>query len=214
MYKLIRRISSTFLPRPDRPWNDDATSNAPQIGKKRRMSDDEEVPAPASMKKHRTGLRAEDTVILEEPSEETQEQEGTTDGVKEVTEGVREVELEDNTEADASEEPVTTETAAAVPLPDSPVLEAQTETIESVSPEALAEVKAEAAEHPEDSTMEPAASEAGEEKAVEKTGTDTAEGIATSDATSTAGFDVATHATTYETALEGEKAREAATEVA
>jgi len=38
MFKFIRRISTSVLPRPDRPWTDDATSNAPTIGRKRRYS--------------------------------------------------------------------------------------------------------------------------------------------------------------------------------
>ena len=58
------------------------------------MSDDEDVPEPSSIKRHRTDLTAEDTVILEEASLPTPEQEGNADGVKEVTKGVREVELE------------------------------------------------------------------------------------------------------------------------
>ena len=47
-----------------------------------------------------------------------------TEGVKEVTEGVRDVELEDIKESDAEE----LAEAVAVPLPDSPALEAQADT--------------------------------------------------------------------------------------
>lgn len=47
-----------------------------------------------------------------------------TEGVKEVTEGVRDVELEDIKESDAEE----LAEATAVPLPDSPTLEAQADT--------------------------------------------------------------------------------------
>lgn len=209
-----------------------ATSNAPQIGKKRRMSDDEDVPALASIKKHRIGLQAEDTVILEETSASTQEQDGIADGVNEVTEGVREVELEESPKADAiaSEEPVATETAAAIPLPDSPVLEAQMETDETnevVSPDASAEAKEETAQKPEgssaepsapeaeDSSAEPAAPEAEKEKTAEEKERDTANHeVATSDATSTLAADVTTHAITDDTAPEEEKAKEDVTEAA
>lgn len=188
MYKLIRRISDTFFPRPDRPWNDDATSTAPQIGKKRRMSEDDDLPPPASIKKHRTGLAAEDTLILgrEEVSSPTQEREGTVDGVKEVTKGVREVELEESAKEEASEVPVATEAAAAVPLPDSPVIEAQAEAVEAASPDAPAEdSKDETSQKPEDNPSEPAVLEAEKEKAVVELEADNAEAVATSDATST-----------------------------
>ena len=143
-----------------------ATSNAPQIGRKRRMSDDEDAsPGPASIKKHRLGLVAEDTVVLEEA--QMQEREDTADGVKEVTRGVQEVELVEGAKADVDVEPVATEAAAAVPLPDSPVLEAQNETSEAASLEPSTEAKEEAPRKVEESSAEPTsegAAEAKEEK--------------------------------------------------
>ncbi|KAI0356907.1 hypothetical protein OH77DRAFT_179171 [Trametes cingulata] len=135
MYKLIRRISSSFFPRPDRPWSEDATSTAPQIGRKRRLSTDEheERETTPSAKKQ----RAESEVAPEEEREPSPARPGKeTEEVKEVTKGVREVELEDG-KASASK-PVEgesqTETgaeeAAAVPLPESPELKPTEDTKE------------------------------------------------------------------------------------
>ncbi|KAI9056356.1 hypothetical protein FKP32DRAFT_1682316 [Trametes sanguinea] len=127
MYKIIRRISSSFFPRPDRPWSEDATSTAPQIGRKRRLStnEDEERETTPSAKKHRAGSEsAPESAREQSPSQPGKE----TAEVKEVTEGVREVELEDGkTPAPASvcdvpAEKAGVEEAAAVPLPDSPEL--------------------------------------------------------------------------------------------
>ncbi|GJE93180.1 hypothetical protein PsYK624_093390 [Phanerochaete sordida] len=218
MYKLIRRISSTFFPRPDRPWNDDATSNAPQIGKKRRMSDDEDVPEPSSIKRHRTGLAAEDTVILEETP--TPEQESTVDGVKEV-------ELEDHAQDDAKGvEPVATETAAAVPLPDSPILEAQTETSEVVASEAPAQPeKEETPRKPEGDSAEPAVPVAEETKITEDAVSATTEAAPTAEdsvvaatvedatTTQTKDIDTTTHTTSDEVITE-EKRTEVVAETA
>ncbi|KAF7799671.1 hypothetical protein EIP86_010911 [Pleurotus ostreatoroseus] len=129
MYKLIRRISSSFFSRPDRPWNEDATSTAPQIGQKRRHSsedDDEDVPTPSGSgsKRHKASLpkRHEDVKAdLESQNHSSQTPEAKEgEGVKEVTQGVQEVELEDK--SDAAEDAAG---AAAVPLPDSPVIKAQ-----------------------------------------------------------------------------------------
>lgn len=153
MYKLLRRISSSFFPRPDRPWEDDgehaltlissrvqilkrhvepATSNAPQIGKKRRMSDeDEDMPPSGSIKKSRTGLLPVDGDAVEEGAS-SQETDATTEDVKEVTKGVRDVELEEGKKTSHDDEPAPAEEAAAVPLPESPVLAAQpSETTEA-----------------------------------------------------------------------------------
>ncbi|KAK7683846.1 hypothetical protein QCA50_013224 [Cerrena zonata] len=119
MYKIIRRISSSFLPRSDRPWDEDATSTAPVIGRKRRNdSVESDEPAP---KRNRTEDLEEG---LSSASQKEESVSKDTEGVKEVTKGVEEVEIEDKkvVPAEAS--------AAAVPLPDSPELQAQKETNE------------------------------------------------------------------------------------
>lgn len=100
-----------------------ATSNAPQIGQKRRLSsaEPEELEQVGTLSKRSrqapAGLQ-EDALQTEDlpsrPGQDTQE-------VKEVTKGVRDVELEDKGAAlDAS----AVIDAAAVPLPGSPVLQA------------------------------------------------------------------------------------------
>ncbi|KAI0752710.1 hypothetical protein C8Q80DRAFT_470644 [Daedaleopsis nitida] len=155
MYKLIRRISSSFFPRPDRPWSEDATSTAPQIGRKRRLSstepDEDRESTPA--KKH----RAESESVQgpgEEPREPTPSQPAKeTEEVKEVTKGVQEVELEDGQPKPPAEksqdESETTEMvpeaetaaekAAAVPLPDSPQLKAADDDLDAEGEEDVEE---------------------------------------------------------------------------
>ncbi|CAL1709892.1 unnamed protein product [Somion occarium] len=137
MYKLIRRISSSFFPRPDRPWSEDATSTAPVIGRKRRNSsiEPDESDERAVFKRNRT-----DSADVEEgPSSSPQREESPSkdgEGVKEVTEGVREVEIDDK--KDTPEVPA--EAAASVPLPESPELKAQKEPSEEKDvPEVAAE---------------------------------------------------------------------------
>ncbi|KAL7284595.1 hypothetical protein ACG7TL_001889 [Trametes sanguinea] len=143
MYKIIRRISSSFFPRPDRPWSEDATSTAPQIGRKRRLSTEEheERETTPSAKKHRTESdAAPDTAREQSPAEPGKE----TEEVKEVTEGVREVELEDGKTSgaavteDVSTEKTGAEEAAAVPLPESPELK-PAEDVDKSEPEPVAE---------------------------------------------------------------------------
>ncbi|KZT64330.1 hypothetical protein DAEQUDRAFT_653782, partial [Daedalea quercina L-15889] len=138
MYKLIRRISSSFFPRPDRPWSEDATSTAPQIGRKRRLSSTEPEPEP-SAKKQRS-----ESADIPGSAQATREETPARTGkeaeepeVKAVTKGVKEVELVDEPAA-------STEFAAAVPLPDSPTLQ-PTQEAEEVKPEAD-EVKSESKE--------------------------------------------------------------------
>jgi len=199
--RLVRRISTSFFPRPDRPWNDDVTSTAPQIqiGKKRRFDDDDDddtdamhppstpatpgtPDAPGTprkelaygsvMKKQKVKVDVDMGEAVADGEEKgegqtTQSVNGdalaTEEAVKEVTEGVREVEIrssssqsapsqqaeaeaedavvpesrssaspadESLSEATVSGVPVEAATAAAVPLPDSPVLQAQTEETE------------------------------------------------------------------------------------
>ncbi|PCH36907.1 hypothetical protein WOLCODRAFT_134397 [Wolfiporia cocos MD-104 SS10] len=121
MYKLLRRISSSFFPRPDRPWNEDATSNAPQIGQKRRLSSTEpdEGPSASSTLKKRRGDTFESTGGLPPPPESPTRPGRETEEVKEVTEGVRDVELDEEAVPTEPSTP-TPEEAAAVPLPESP----------------------------------------------------------------------------------------------
>lgn len=119
-----------------------ATSTAPQIGRKRRLSTDEqeERETTPSAKKQRAELEEQaESKRDQSPSQPGKE----TEEVKEVTEGVREVELEDGKVASTShavdgEAPAegSTEEAAAVPLPDSPELKA-TITSENVANEGV-----------------------------------------------------------------------------
>lgn len=113
MFKFIRRVSTSFLPRPDRPWRDDATSNAPTIGRKRRFSfveDDDDDPASTSVKKLRgDSAQAEGST----PSVPTVSDKKEGEDVKSVTQGVKDVEL-DEKKLDSSSGP------EEVPLPDSP----------------------------------------------------------------------------------------------
>lgn len=112
MFKFIRRVSTSFLPRPDRPWRDDATSNAPTIGRKRRFSfvEDDDDSASTSVKKLRgDSVQAEGSTppIVAVPDQKEGED------VKSVTQGVKDVELEDQ-KVDSSSGP------EEIPLPESP----------------------------------------------------------------------------------------------
>ncbi|KAH8990791.1 hypothetical protein EDB92DRAFT_1863218 [Lactarius akahatsu] len=92
MFKLLRRISSSIYPRLDRPWSDDATSNAPTIGRKRRLSDEDDdgddVRDAGSSRKRRAPLEREGMSELGELRGKGTE---TDPGVKEVTRGVKEL---------------------------------------------------------------------------------------------------------------------------
>ncbi|KAF8886394.1 hypothetical protein CPB85DRAFT_1441946 [Mucidula mucida] len=91
MFGLIRRISHSVLPRADRPWDDDATSNAPKShSRKRRLSSTEREDGPKKVRGDTPDVN-----------------------VKEVTKGVNDVDLNAEQMADERE-------AAAVPLPDAP----------------------------------------------------------------------------------------------
>ncbi|KAH7928378.1 hypothetical protein BV22DRAFT_1192926 [Leucogyrophana mollusca] len=97
MFKFIRRVSTSLLPRPDRPWRDDATSNAPTIGRKRRFSltdrDDEDEPASSGAKRAKgESMEVENASLSAEESASQKEGED----VKSVTRGVEEVELDDS----------------------------------------------------------------------------------------------------------------------
>ncbi|GAW03499.1 hypothetical protein LENED_005228 [Lentinula edodes] len=113
MFGLFRRISNSVLPRPDRPWDDDATSNAPKVGRKRRLSSTERDLAEDKEEQSRSKKHRGDTpqTPLELPTVATsvEEETGNTsqvdlEGVKEVTEGVKEVDLEDKQTAEHSDE--------------------------------------------------------------------------------------------------------------
>ncbi|KAF9788078.1 hypothetical protein BJ322DRAFT_603579 [Thelephora terrestris] len=103
MFKLIRRISSSVFPRNDRPWADDATSTAPTIGVKRRRSSvdvDLETPVETLSKKSRR-VKGPDLSDDEEPSSSPvassplpPRSSPPPEEVKEVTTGVREIELD------------------------------------------------------------------------------------------------------------------------
>jgi len=101
MFKVLRRISSSIYPRPDRPWSDDATSNAPSIGRKRRMNDeDADEQEMGSSRKRRGQVERQDTSSSELGELGIKEVKGSEvdPGVKQVTRGVKEVELEDEKE--------------------------------------------------------------------------------------------------------------------
>lgn len=101
MFKVLRRISSSIYPRPDRPWSDDATSNAPSIGRKRRMNDeDADEQEMGSSRKRRGQLERQDTSSSELGELGVKGVKGSEldPGVKQVTRGVKEVELEDKKE--------------------------------------------------------------------------------------------------------------------
>jgi len=115
MFKLLRRISVGVIPRPDRPWDEDATSNAPRTNRKRRLSPTErdEADEGKAGKKVRgdsaTPSVADADATFLAPSSSGPD----TKEVKEVTRGVREVELEDEPER------VVSETAPEfIPLPE------------------------------------------------------------------------------------------------
>ncbi|TRM66818.1 hypothetical protein BD626DRAFT_534915 [Schizophyllum amplum] len=114
MLNLIRRISGSVIPRLDRPWRDDATSNAPQIGRKRRNSSvdrDDDVDDERAAKRARSELQSREPseAPLGSPAPETQE-------VREVTTGVHQIELQDGTPA--PENVPLPEEPADVPLPE------------------------------------------------------------------------------------------------
>jgi len=135
MFKLLPRISSSIYPRPDRPWSEDgvppsslsflrdliqyiptATSTAPTIGRKRRISDEDDggddVRDAGSSRKRRAPLEREGMSELGELRVKGTE---TDPGVKEVTRGVKEVELEDKEGSSTDDGKGTAEEASATP---------------------------------------------------------------------------------------------------
>jgi len=128
MFGLIRRISHSVIPRPDRPWADDPTSNAPQKGKKRRLSSTEPEPDADAEEAAKKKIRGEST------ASDAGSSQLESKAVKEVTQGVNEVDLADAEAAVAPE---------AVPLPDEESDELDEPASESTPPpeaEAEAEV--------------------------------------------------------------------------
>ncbi|KAG2126585.1 hypothetical protein DEU56DRAFT_862132 [Suillus clintonianus] len=115
MFKFIRRVSTSFLPRPDRPWRDDATSNAPTIGRKRRFSfveDDDDNSTSTGVKKLKGDSTQAEGSTPPIPAVPDQKE---GEDVKSVTQGVKDVELDGTIqELDSSSGP------EEIPLPDSP----------------------------------------------------------------------------------------------
>ncbi|KAF9045362.1 hypothetical protein BJ165DRAFT_1528239 [Panaeolus papilionaceus] len=121
MFNLIRRISYGVIPRPDRPWEEDPTSNAPRTQRKRRLSSTERDADGDDDKLNQKKLRTDSetpsvadtsaagtSVSVPPPQNETLE-------VKEVTQGVEEVDLEDKQEEGLSDDQPAPE---SVPLPE------------------------------------------------------------------------------------------------
>ncbi|KAG6902740.1 hypothetical protein C0995_012404 [Termitomyces sp. Mi166 len=129
MFNLIRRISNGVILRPDRPWADDATSNAPSKGKKRRLERGPDVePTETRTKKIRGESDAPETqtstpqpeptsvsasVSELEPERQKQEEQD----VKEVTKGVKEVELNESRSSTATSKEGQEVKPESVPLP-------------------------------------------------------------------------------------------------
>jgi len=116
MFKLFRRISYGVIPRSDRPWEEDPTSNAPRVRRKRRLSSTERDPEEeqAHKKKARgdsatpSVADAEGKSLVPTPQVDTQE-------VKDVTQGVEEVVLDGKDVGISSADVAAPET---IPLPD------------------------------------------------------------------------------------------------
>ncbi|KAJ3509828.1 hypothetical protein NLJ89_g5013 [Agrocybe chaxingu] len=93
MFKLIRRISYGVIPRPDRPWEEDATSNAPRKTRKRRLSSTEREAVGDDEQANKKKIRGDSATpsvadvegVFLTPAPQTDAQE-----VKEVTQGVEE----------------------------------------------------------------------------------------------------------------------------
>ncbi|KAF5350677.1 hypothetical protein D9756_008737 [Leucocoprinus leucothites] len=170
MFGLIRRISHSVIPRPDRPWEDDPTSNAPNTRRKRRISTTEYEDAGHEEQTRKKKLRGEDTENLEsdnapsspaiaaaDASNQTNEdtkvgvdstgepeptihREGSLE-VKVVTKGVNEVELEDKQTGPDDTTTVVNATTTTTPSDEVPA-------------------------HPSENTVDPSASSATEETSI------------------------------------------------
>ncbi|KAK7053034.1 hypothetical protein VNI00_004355 [Paramarasmius palmivorus] len=167
MFGLVRRISNSFIPRPDRPWEEDATSNAPKIGRKRRrsMTDrEQDAPMDGSSKKK---VRGDTPVVTATDGEgSTPAPQPETEAVKEVTKGVKGVELEDKDKVEPESVPLPDEVAGELDsssIASTPPPESEATKVEEVAAVANADaVATEAAET--DTVTEPQAKDAVEEK--------------------------------------------------
>ncbi|KAF9255850.1 hypothetical protein L218DRAFT_1081630 [Marasmius fiardii PR-910] len=135
MFGLIRRISGSIIPRPDRPWEEDATSNAPQVGRKRRRSSagvgDEDPYAETELSKKR--VRG-DTPLTQDGTPSSTPQPADSEGLKEVTKGVKEVELEDKEKTKGEEKTAEDIHPETVPLPEEVAGELDSSSIASTPP--------------------------------------------------------------------------------
>ncbi|KAF8153228.1 hypothetical protein B0H34DRAFT_96849 [Crassisporium funariophilum] len=129
MFSLIRRISYGVIPRTDRPWEDDPTSNAPHTRRKRRLSSterdaDDNDGEQANKKKARgdsatPSVADADGVFLVPALPVSQE-------VTEVTQGVEEVVLDGEDREDNEDDAENEEDTEAVAPPESiPLPEAE-----------------------------------------------------------------------------------------
>ncbi|KAG6380146.1 hypothetical protein JVT61DRAFT_8233 [Boletus reticuloceps] len=141
MFQFIRRFSGSFLPRPDRPWRDDATSHAPTIGRKRRHSViEQDRDGSASISK-----RTKNDIVKPDTECDSASGGGSPEGdaispvegqdVKGVTKGVKEVDLEDKLKVEV----VSSLWPEGIPLPDSPSAspEPESESQEPESPQSM-----------------------------------------------------------------------------
>ncbi|KAF8802387.1 hypothetical protein BYT27DRAFT_7244785 [Phlegmacium glaucopus] len=117
MFSLIRRISYGVIPRPDRPWEEDPTSNAPRTRRKRRYSstereaDDDQANKKARGDSATPSLADAEGLSMGPPSVPQRD----ASEVKEVTEGVKEVDLDGKD----PEDPVDREAAESTAFPES-----------------------------------------------------------------------------------------------
>ncbi|KAF8958969.1 hypothetical protein BDZ97DRAFT_1430280 [Flammula alnicola] len=135
MFNLIRRISYGVIPRPDRPWEEDPTSNAPNTRRKRRLSSTERDATgdeEQANKKKARGESATPSVVDAEGTSMAPAPQGDTKEVKEVTQGVEEVALDgkDDEQAPAAPE--------SIPLPEEKSGELDEEPTDATPPEAAA----------------------------------------------------------------------------
>ncbi|KAJ6591068.1 hypothetical protein DFH09DRAFT_192787 [Mycena vulgaris] len=169
MFSLIRRFSGSVIPRPDRPWEEDPTSNAPHVGRKRRMADedrDDDDEEQSRLKKVRAAASDVQPDACESSSTPLSSAKESA-AVKEVTQGVKEVDLEEKPLALPETVPLPEETAgeldgevsstASTPPPAGEPAETQDAVIETET--APAEAAAELEPALGDVVSEPAAEE-------------------------------------------------------
>lgn len=144
-----------MFPRPDRPWSDDATSNAPTIGRKRRISStemDTDDDPNASLSKRPRGSRQQTEDEEEGPATQESSPAPPAEGVKEVTTGVKTIDLNSKDPAVSSsvEESLPATSPAVsdpsqIPIPDTDSVEGEEEDAKkdalSDEPPAAAEIE-------------------------------------------------------------------------